>query len=131
MIKASAFRISDNSYAVDLGSYRLADGAGRGEVDAVWFRRRRISHNGPLRTMACAGVLRDYQSPCQENAAGFLAAFTDGRYGGDCLARWDGTNLWSLADEADRERYKKILVPMLAAYPEVPPSFDGWWVFPR
>jgi hypothetical protein len=130
MIKASMFRISDKPYAVDMSSYRLADGDGRGELDAVWFRRRRARHNGPIRTVACAGLLWDYQSPAQETAAGFLGALTDGRYGGKCEARWDGDNLWSLADEAQRAEYLRVLVPMLAAYPVVPSGFDGWWVFP-
>jgi hypothetical protein len=128
MIKVSRFRVSDKPYAVDLGSYRPDD---HGSVDAVWFRRRREAYNGPLRTVACAGMLRGCLVPDLSTVDSFLATFTDGRYGGDCVARWDGANLWSLADEADRERYKEILVPMLANYPAVPPTFDGWWVFPR
>lgn len=128
MIKASKFRISDKPYAVDLGSYS-PDGSG--SLQAVWFRRRREAYNGPLRTVACAGTLRGCLVPDLSTVERFIATFTDGRYGGDCRARWDGTNLWSLENEAERERLKKILVPMLAAYPEVPPLYDGWWVFPR
>jgi hypothetical protein len=100
-------------------------------VSAVWFRRRREAYNGPLRTVACAGELRGCQVPDSSTVESFLATFTDGRYGGNCMARWGGTNLWSLADESARARYKGILVPMLAGYPEVPPGYDGWWVFPR
>jgi hypothetical protein len=128
MIKKEKFLISDKPYAVDLDTYRSEH---HGEIDAVWFRRRREAYNGPLRTVACAGTLRGCLVPDLSTVESFLATFTDGRYGGDCLARWDGTNLWSLADEYQRERLKKILVPMLAAYPEVPPGYDGWWVFPR
>lgn len=126
MIEAAKFRLSDKPYAVDLGSYRLDGGGyGGGEIDAVWFRHRKGV------TSACAGTLRDYQQPAQQTAAGFLAAYTDGRYGGDCRARWNGANLWSLADEAQRERYKALLVPMLAAYPAVPPGYAGWYIFER
>jgi hypothetical protein len=128
MIKKGKFLISDKPYAVDLGSYRPE---GNGGIDAVWFRRRREAYNGPLRTAACAGRLKGCQVPDLSTVDSFLATFTDGRYGGDCLARWDGTNLWSLADEPDRERYKKILVPMLENFPAVPPSYSGWWVFPK
>jgi hypothetical protein len=128
MIKAPRFRISDKPYAVDLATYRPE---GHGAIDAVWFRRRREAYNGPLRTVACAGELRGCQVPDLSTVESFLATFTDGRYGGNCAARWDGTNLWSLADEPARERYKKILVPMLAGYPDVPPGHSGWWVFPR
>jgi hypothetical protein len=128
MIKAAKFRISDKPYAVDLETYRPE---GSGAISAVWFRRRREAYNGPLRTVACAGELRGCLVPDLSTVESFLVTFTDGRYGGDCMARWDGTNLWSLADESARARYKKILVPMLANYPEVPPSYDGWWVFPR
>jgi hypothetical protein len=131
VIKVSEFRITDRPYAVWPGSYRLADGSGAGEVDAVWFRRRRVGHNGPVRTVACAGVLRDYQQLGQETVAAFLAAYTDGRYGGDCKARWDGTSLWCLADEAARAAYLSVLRSMLAAYPGVPPGYDGWYVFER
>lgn len=123
MIKASQFRITDRPFAVDLSSY--VAGPGSGEVRAVWFRRR------VGRLAACAGWLRDYQSTCQETAEGFLAAYVNGQYGGDCKARWDGTNLWCLDDEPGRAVYQGILMPMLANYPAVPPGYDGWWVFPR
>jgi hypothetical protein len=125
MIRAISFRVSDKPFAVDLSSYRLDSGHGAGEVDAAWFRRRK----GIL--VACAGMLRNYQLSVPETAEGFLAAYTNSAYGGDCKARWDGTNLWSLADEAERERYKRLLVPMLAAYPEVPEGYSGWYVFER
>jgi hypothetical protein len=128
VIKADKFRISDKPYAVDLGSYS-PDGSG--SLQAVWFRRRREAYNGPLRTVACAGELRGCLVPDLSTVEQFIATFTDGRYGGDCRARWDGTNLWSLEDESERERLKKILVPMLAAYPAVPGGYDGWWVFPK
>jgi hypothetical protein len=125
MIKASAFRISGKPYAVDMESYRLVDGHGRGELNAVWFRRR------TGKTVACAGWLWDYQEPCARTAAEFLKLLTDGRHGGNCAARWDGTTLWSLADEAQRAEYLRVLVPMLEDYPAVPSGWSGWWVFPR
>lgn len=133
MIRAEKFLVSRPLYAVDLASLRLegyeAAQAGqdrtifRAELNAVWFRRRK----GVL--AACAGRLWDYQRPAPADAAAFLAAHTDGRYGAHCKARWDGTNLWSVLDEADRARYKALLVPMLAACPEIPAGYSGWWGF--
>jgi hypothetical protein len=125
MIKAQKFRITDRPYAVLLDSYRLDGGAGRGEIDAVWFRRR----GGVL--AACAGRLRDYQQPRQDTAEGFLKAYTDGRYGGDCKARWDGKTLWCLADEETRLGYREFLVPVLQEYPAIPRGWSGWWVFEK
>jgi hypothetical protein len=130
MIKARRFRMSERPYAVDLGSYRTP-GMGRGEIDAVWFRRRRQRYGEPVRTIACAGVLHEYQTPCRTAVEDFLAAYTDPRRGGDCLARWDGTSLWSNTDETARKAYLDILVPMLENSPDVPPGYSGWWVFER
>jgi hypothetical protein len=131
VIKAENFMTSRAHYAVDLSTYRLAEVDGRGEVDAVWFRRHRVNRTGPIRTMACAGLLTDYQSPLRRSAGEFLAAYINGSYGGKCRARWDGANLWCLSDEDERGHYMSILVPMLAAYPAVPADYDGWWVFER
>lgn len=123
MIKAERFRIADRPFAVMLDSYRVVDGYSYGEVNAVWFRRR------PGVTIACAGVLRDYQTPVAPTVEEFLAACADQDRGGVCLASWNGSRLWCLADEAARAAYKSVLVPMLAAYPAVPPGYDGWWIF--
>lgn len=122
MIKTEKFLVSRPLYAVTLDTYRLSESGGS-YIDAVWFRRRKGV------TVACAGEVWNYIRPRPQTAAEFLAAHDDNRYGGDCKARWDGTNLWSVLDEADRARYKALLVPMLAAYPEIPAGWDGWWGF--
>lgn len=122
MKRAEKFLISRPLYAVDLESYRLSEQGGS-YINAVWFRRRKGV------TVACVGEVWNYIRPRPQTAAEFLAAHDDNRYGGDCLARWDGSNLWSNADEAQRREYFRVLLPMLAAYPDIPPGFDGWWGF--
>lgn len=134
MIKVSKFRISHRPYAVDLSSFALTwPGEGSRQnwasFDAVWFRRRRGV------TVACIGQLRDYFSlafdPTAEDA---LRAMDDGRYGGDCIARWDGQSYWandpsSLSPEGI-ERHLAILRPMLENFPAIPRGYDGWWTYP-
>jgi hypothetical protein len=122
VIKAGTFRVSRPLYAVDLGSYRLSEQGGS-YINAVWFRRRKSV------TVACCGQLWNYLQPRPQTAAEFLAAHDDNRYGGDCMARWDGSSLWSNSDEAQRREYLRVLEPMLAAYPDVPEGFDGWYGF--
>jgi hypothetical protein len=137
MFKTDKFRISKPMYAVDLEAFARGESGDNGawewhqfSVPAVWFRRKRAQYNGPIRTAACAGNLRSSVTGARPvDALDFLARFTDGRYGGDCIARWDGDTLWSLEPEDSRARYKNILVPMLAAYPAIPEGFDGWWWF--
>jgi hypothetical protein len=116
------FAVSRPLYAVDLESYRLSEQGGS-YINAVWFRRRKGV------TAACAGQLWNYIRPRPQTAAEFLAEHTDNRYGGDCMARWDGSNCWSTVDEAQRAEFLRVLKPMLEAYPAVPEGFDGWWGF--
>jgi hypothetical protein len=128
VIKADKFRVSRPLYAVDLESYRLSEQGGS-YINAVWFRRRR-QPGGDIKTVACAGQVWNYLRPRPQTAAEFLAAHDDNRYGGDCKARWDGRELWSPgADEMDRSDYLALLQPMLAACPEIPGGYDGWWGF--
>lgn len=127
MIKTQKFLVSRPLYAVDLDSFQAVDGTC--SVNAVWFRRRRRGYSLPLETVACCGRLWNVLQVPPPTVAEFLAGHTDNRYGGDCVARWDGTNLWSNADEAQRAEYAAVLRPMLAAYPEIPDGFDGWWGF--
>jgi hypothetical protein len=126
----SKFTLSRRPYAVDPETFELRDDGGA-DIRAVWFRRKRQGYSGPMVTAACYGRLWDFQSPRPGSAEQFPLQADDGRYGGDCLARWDGANLWSHADEFDRARYLDILKPMLAAYPEIPPGFSGWWYYPK
>ena len=97
MISETRFLISRKPYAVDLTSLRGSrtdTPQGRneyyfsGQVDAVWFRRRKGI------TVACIGTLWDLQHPEPADAVQFLTRHEDGRYGGDCTGRWDGTGYW-------------------------------------
>lgn len=130
MIREERFLISKRLYAVDLSSLRGARTVipnGRtpysfnGRVDAVWFRRKQGV------TAACIGTLWDLQHPEPDGALQFLVQHTDGRYGGHCDGRWDGTSYWGNVTLDVQEKHLAILRPMLDNYPATPPGFDGWW----
>jgi hypothetical protein len=129
MFRTAEFKISRPMYAVRLDTFSVggpqAPFPNWGVVAAVWFRRRsRV-------TAACGGFLKDStaEAGAPVDARDFLSRYTDGRYGGDCVARWDGSTLWSLESERSRAEYLAVLRPMLEAYPAIPPGFDGWWHF--
>lgn len=122
MIRESEFRISRRPYAVDLTSLRVP-GSGPAVVKAVWFRRRKGV------TVACTGLLWDFQEPPPASAAEFLGRHDDGRYGGDCDGRWDGERYWGAQEPGMIAAHLDLLRPMLAAFPEIPPGYDGWWRF--
>lgn len=122
VFRTAEFKISRPMYAVDLAAFSVGDW---GVLPAVWFRRKNRV------TAACAGFLKApaHRVSGPVDALDFLAKYTDGRYGGDCVARWDGSTLWSLEPEESRARYKSLLTPMLAACPAIPRGYDGWWWF--
>jgi hypothetical protein len=136
VIREDRFVQSHRPYAVDLASFRTIDpDDGNGivadpakwtwvRIDAVWFRRRAGI------TVACAGSLRDLQRPAPADAQQFLARHEDGRHGGDCRARWDGERFWSGSQDPEvSARYLALLKPMLAAFPQIPAGYSGWWRF--
>lgn len=130
MIRDTTFRISQRPYAVDLASLRGSlrprqNGSDYfdGRIDAVWFRRRKGA------TVACIGTLWDLQDDRPADAAAFLRAHEDGRYGGNCDGRWDGASYWGNVTLAEQERHLAILRPMLDGYPALPAGWDGWWRF--
>lgn len=64
----------------------------------------------------------------------FLARHTDNSGGGNCHARWNGTDYWGAhelgeMDPAAIVRNLALLRPMLEAYPAIPAGYDGWWGF--
>lgn len=133
MIKVAKFRISNRPYAVDLNSLQVADPTMSSKItlNAAWFRRRRGV------TVACLGQLWDYTGTWERTtpatAVEALQRMDDGRYGGSCVARWDGTSYWandpaSLTPDGI-ERHLAILRPMLERFPEIPPGYDGWWTY--
>jgi hypothetical protein len=82
-------------------------------------------------TAACIGTLWDYARPATADVVDFLASTTDGRYGGACEGRWDGTRYWGAQEPGIIEYHLRLLRPMLASYPEIPIGFDGWYVYER
>lgn len=128
MIYEKDFKISRRPYAVKLDSFR-GDWGHSYKIDAVWFRRRRSQAGLPLRTVACIGDLSSYQVAPPKDAQDFLTHYRDGRYGGNCLGRWDGTGYWGDERPEMQAYHLAILQPMLENYPEVPPGYEGWWRF--
>jgi len=132
------FLISKRPYAVDLDSFRsewheitwggeppanAPKGTWRNTIQAVWFRRR----HGV--TVACIGYLWNSGREQTTRALDMLRDHTDGRYGGTAEGRWDGDGYWGDVSLAEQEQHLAILRPMLAAFPAVPPGYDGWWTF--
>ncbi len=122
MIREPRFLISHKPYAVDLTSLRTDD-HDTAPINAVWYRRRRGA------TVACIGRQWDIQTPAPQDAAEFLARHTDGRHGGTCEGRWDGTGYWGAQEPDVIAADLEILRPMLANYPAIPAGYDGWWRF--
>jgi hypothetical protein len=123
VIRGTKFVLSHRQYAVDLSSLRVE--AGFSSVDAAWFRR----HDGTTR--ACVGELHYHQGQfAPKTVEELLRRHNDGRYGGDCLGRWDGARYWGSQDPDVIERHLRLLRPMLEGYPAIPPGYDGWWRFP-
>lgn len=129
MIREDKFLISKRPYAVDLDSLRIAKPWEPNcwvLIDAVWFRRRRGV------TVAVIGTLADFQAtPAPLSTVEALERYTDGRYGGSWIARWDGESYVSEhpVSPEDMARHMELLRPMLENYPAVPPGYDGWWRF--
>jgi hypothetical protein len=132
VIHEKDFKISRRPYAVDMESLRIGEHESKaapgtyfypGRITAVWFRRSK----GVLK--ACIGELWDLQDVRPIDGWAFLAAHRDGRYGGDCEGRWDGTGYWGSELPEVRDAHLEILRPMLENYPQVPPGYDGWWRF--
>lgn len=133
MFKTAGLKISRPMFAVNPDALSVPDASEGGMtrncvVAAVWFQRKRVQFNGPLRTGACGGYLsRRVEGSAPVDAADMLSRPAVYGHRANCLARWDGSTLWCLEDEDTRAGYKRLLVPMLEAYPAIPPGFDGWW----
>jgi hypothetical protein len=115
-------------YAVDLSSFVAEPtdtGSSRCTIQTVWFRRKDRT------TAACIGYLWDYLRPTPTDVADFLARTRDGRFGGTCEGRWDGTRYWGAQEPQIIETHLQLLRPMLASYPEIPEGLDGWYVYER
>lgn len=127
MIREPRFLSSKRPYAVDLDGMSITTCEVRivwhsVRVKAVWFRGRRDT------PVACVGyVWGSLCDPKPANAVAALGRLDDGRYGGECLGRWDGQRYWGAQEPAEIERHLALLRPMLEKYPAVPVGFDGWW----
>lgn len=130
MIRLEKFVLSKRPYAVDLSSLRVLpprypDGSDLVELTAVWFRGPKTAPK------ACIGRLWDYMSgEAPTTALEALQRMDDGRYGGDCLGRWNGVGYWGAESPDLAAEHMAILRPMLENFPEIPPGYDGWWTYP-
>lgn len=137
MIRSDKFLISQRPYAVDLSSLKMRTNEPEEyapgkwtrrshsfQIDAVWFRRK-----GGVTTAHIGGLHSRLSGETPADAVETLERFTDGRYGGDCAGRWDGSGYWGAQDLDEMQRHLAILRPMLENFPAVPPGFDGWWRF--
>lgn len=134
MIRNDRFLISRRSFAVGLATL-TGDQHPRGDrfaysgtVNALWFRRQ----SGVTR--ACLGTLGLWSFFLREpidlgDPRNVLSADLDGRYGGDCHARWDGARYWGAQEPHQQALHLTVLEPMLANYPDIPEGYDGWWNF--
>jgi hypothetical protein len=132
VIREDRFVLSHRPYAVDLASLRIevSEPWGAmtephywGHINAAWFRRRKGV------TVACVGELRDLQDAMPGSGPEFVERATDGRYGGDCIGRWDGERYWGAQEPDVIAEHLALLRPMLANYPIVPAGYDGWWTY--
>jgi hypothetical protein len=134
MIREDHFLISRKPFAIDLATVTGSQQprgdltAFSGSANALWFRRK----DGVTR--ACIGSLGLWShylpAPLDlDDPHAILAADLDGRYGGDCHGRWDGTSHWGNVTLEQQAQHLAILRPMLANNPEIPDGYDGWWRF--
>lgn len=134
MIRTDKFLISQKPFAIDLATV-TGEQRARGDRDAfnfsgtcnaLWFRRK----DGVTR--ACLGTLMLFSHFLREpldldDPHAILSADLDGRYGGDCHARWDGTGYWGSEEPFKQTLHLTVLEPTLANYPALPDGHDGWW----
>ncbi|MFF4552751.1 hypothetical protein [Streptomyces sp. NPDC001422] len=134
MKREARFLISRKPFAIDLNTLTATQSGstGRfildGHANALWFRRRKGV------TVACIGTLHLWAHYLTERVDlddphAILSADLDGRYGGDCQGRWDGTGYWGAENPDVQEQHLAILRLMLAKYPALPPGYDGWWTY--
>jgi hypothetical protein len=130
VIRMSRFVLSARPYAIDLSSLKVVwPGEGHLEnrvtFDAVWFRGPKTAPK------ACIGQLREYISlGADQDPERVLSCMDDGRYGGECLGRWNGTGYWGTQEPERAAEHMAILRPMLENFPAIPRGYDGWWTFP-
>lgn len=131
MIREDRFVLSRGQYAVSLDSMRTYPSEVSSSVtfcfQAAWYRKK----GGVLR--ACLGELRHYAQgagDAQLSTTGWLESFDDGRYGGDCEGRWDGSLYWGSEDPEVMIGHLQFLKPMLESYPLIPEGYSAWWRFP-
>jgi hypothetical protein len=134
VIRETRFLISRKPYAIDLSTvggeqHERGDRiVFNGSANAVWFRRK----DGVTR--ACIGTLmlwshRLPKSVDFDDPHAVLSAGLDGRYGGACVGRWDGTGYWGAENPDTAAEHLALLRPMLTNYPAAPEGYDAWWRF--
>ncbi|MCX4826664.1 hypothetical protein OG883_44290 [Streptomyces sp. NBC_01142] len=137
MIREARFLISRKPFAIDLSTvtaeqvkhgdsdpyYNLS-----GQADALWIRRQKGVDRACIGTLS---LFRHYLSePVNlDDPHAILTADLDGRYGGECHGRWDGSRYWGAQEPALMEQHLAVLRPMLENHQNPPSGYDGWWTF--
>jgi len=134
VIRVTRLVVSRPTYAFDPGTWFVDDAHCVRRVNAVWFKRR----NGVL--LATAGhyypmVVRVDDKPAAHTYQAWIDAADDNRYGGAWTARSNGEITWFAEQEYrtgdETRRARELLAAALAAYPNPPAGYDGWYGFPQ
>jgi hypothetical protein len=135
MISRAPYAIRHDTFLVKekFPTYTNPDGSSRrGEkpyytmtVEAVWFRRK----SGIL--SAHYGHLWDSSNEPPADLLAWIENDWDGRYGGNCVARWDGESWWGGVTWRRQQELQPLLDDMLKNFPAAPEGYDGWWSYQR
>lgn len=120
------FSAAEFFYAIDFSTIQIQPGYenhGTGTVDAIWFKKK----NGVI--AACYGTLRASGTAARplHNEADFMFHY-DGRYGGNTMYKWDGTEMWGSNNNfLELVEAHKFLDPIRNGFPNIPDGYTGWY----
>lgn len=120
------FSFSEFFYAIDFSTLRIDAGFGDGHatVKAVWFKKSQ----GEI--AVCTGTLSAYGKPGRRlhDETDFIANFDAGRYGGNTMYKWNGTEMWGYQNNFVKlVEAHGMLAPILEEFPNIPTGYTGWY----
>jgi hypothetical protein len=122
-VKPETINLTPYSHTPNNGSETVTTWSGT--IEAMWFRRK----SGRL--SAHYGCLHGHFGEDQPDGfLDFMAKCDDGRYGGNCWARWDGDYFWAPDTTWEiQKKYQAELDAALKRYGEIPDGCNGWWTY--
>lgn len=125
MIRAPKLTVSRPMYAFDPDSFDDQT------VRAVWFKRKQGGLVAVMGQYRFFNLDRRLDDPT--TYGGWVALHSDNRYGGQHIASWDGESLTTEPRCAPDVAARRLafLETVLAANPDPPQGYDGWWTFER